>query len=179
MDFRGKTKQIGSNKRCKATQGGSSQYIPFFFSRLSKFKLSTIPKLPKLSTKPKLPTTIFPSATILQHIQASRRKSEVPETQFQSSQPENFQFNDAQNEEYDSASDDPTLKRNGDETSEDLQPVTEKKRNYTHRQKRKNWVERKELALARAYVDVSKDKQRGNQQRFDPFWERVLEHFSV
>nr|KAJ0193967.1 hypothetical protein LSAT_V11C800414940 [Lactuca sativa] len=53
------------------------------------------------------------------------------------------------------------------------------KHNYTHRQKRKKWVERKELALARAYVDVFKDKQCGNQQRFNAFWERVLTHFTV
>ncbi|CAI9292198.1 unnamed protein product [Lactuca saligna] len=43
-------------------------------------------------------------------------------------------------------------------------PLLRKKRNYTHRQERKNWVEREELALARAYVDVSKNKQHGNQQ---------------
>ncbi|CAH1422697.1 unnamed protein product [Lactuca virosa] len=103
----------------------------------------------------------------------------VPETQFQSSQPENFQFRDAQNEESDSSSDDPTPERNEEETNEELQPVAEKKHNYTHRQKRKKWVEREELALARAYVDVSKDKQRGNQQRFDAFWERALAHFNV
>ncbi|CAI9285752.1 unnamed protein product [Lactuca saligna] len=88
-------------------------------------------------------------------------------------------FHDAQNEESDSSSDDPALERNEEETSEDLQPVTEKKCNYTHHQKRKNWVEREELGLAMAYVDVSKDKQCGNQQRFDAFWERVLDHFSV
>ncbi|CAH1426122.1 unnamed protein product [Lactuca virosa] len=61
----------------------------------------------------------------------------VPETQFQSSQAANFQFHDAQNIESDSSSDDPSPQRNREETSEDLQPVAEKKRNYTHRQKRK------------------------------------------
>ncbi|CAH1421859.1 unnamed protein product [Lactuca virosa] len=61
----------------------------------------------------------------------------VPETQFQSSQPENFQFRDAQNEESESSSDALTPERNEEETSEELQPVAEKKRNYTHRQKRK------------------------------------------
>ncbi|CAH1426215.1 unnamed protein product [Lactuca virosa] len=59
------------------------------------------------------------------------------------------------NVESDSSSDDPTPERNEEETNEELQPVVE------------------------AYVDVSKDNQCGNQQRFDAFWEMVLEHFSV
>ncbi|CAI9270690.1 unnamed protein product [Lactuca saligna] len=88
-------------------------------------------------------------------------------------------FRDAKNEESDSSSDDPTPERNEEETSKELQPVAKKKCNYTHRLKRKKWVEREELALARAYIDVSKDKQCGNQQRFDAFGERVLEHFNV
>ncbi|CAH1434024.1 unnamed protein product [Lactuca virosa] len=62
----------------------------------------------------------------------------VPEAQFQSSQPENFQFRDAQNVKSDSSSDDPAPKRNEEETSEELQPIAEKKRNYAHLQKRKN-----------------------------------------
>nr|KAJ0203462.1 hypothetical protein LSAT_V11C500261760 [Lactuca sativa] len=33
--------------------------------------------------------------------------------------------------------------------------------------------------MARAYVDCSQDKKRGNQQRFNAFWDRVLEHFNV
>ncbi|CAH1436638.1 unnamed protein product [Lactuca virosa] len=57
--------------------------------------------------------------------------------------------------------------------------MAKKKRNYTHRQKRKNWVEREKLPLARAYVDVSKDKKRRNQQRSDAFCERVLKHFNI
>ncbi|CAI9290301.1 unnamed protein product [Lactuca saligna] len=76
----------------------------------------------------------------------------VPETQFQSPQPEHFQFRDSHNVESKSSSDDP---------------------------KSKKWVEREELALARGYVDCSQDKQRGNQKRFDAFWDRVLEHFNV
>ncbi|CAI9275376.1 unnamed protein product [Lactuca saligna] len=103
----------------------------------------------------------------------------VPETQFQSSQPEHFQFRDSQNVEFESSSDDPVPERNEEETSEELRPVVEKKRTFTNRQKSKKWVEREELALARAYVDCSQDKQRGNQQRFDAFWDRVLENFNV
>ena len=45
--------------------------------------------------------------------------------------------------------------------------------------KSKKWVESEELDLAKAYVDVSPDKERENQQRFDAFWDRVLEHFNV
>nr|KAJ0203660.1 hypothetical protein LSAT_V11C500271970 [Lactuca sativa] len=103
----------------------------------------------------------------------------VPETQFQSSQPEHFQFRDSHNVESESSSDDPVPERNEEETSEELRPVVEKKRTFTNRQKSKKWVGREELALARAYVDCSQDKQRGNQQRFDAFWDRVLEHFNV
>ncbi|CAH1427082.1 unnamed protein product [Lactuca virosa] len=50
----------------------------------------------------------------------------VLETQFQSSQLENFQFRDAQNVESNSSNDHPTPERNEKETSEELQPVTEK-----------------------------------------------------
>ncbi|XP_023750223.1 uncharacterized protein LOC111898555 [Lactuca sativa] len=92
---------------------------------------------------------------------------------------EHFQFRDSQNVESDSSSDDPVPERNEEETSEELRPVVEKKRTFTNHQKSKKWVEREELALARAYVDCSQDKQRGNQQQFDAFWDRVLEHFNV
>ncbi|CAH1432408.1 unnamed protein product [Lactuca virosa] len=81
------------------------------------------------------------------------------------------------NVEHDSSSDVPAPERN--EEDDELQPIAEKKRNYTKRQKSKKWVEREELDLARAYVDVSEDKQRGNQQSSDAFWERVLEHFNA
>ena len=43
----------------------------------------------------------------------------------------------------------------------------------------KKRLEREEVVLARVYVDVFKDKQCGNQQRSDAFWERVLESFNA
>nr|KAJ0224802.1 hypothetical protein LSAT_V11C100018130 [Lactuca sativa] len=86
----------------------------------------------------------------------------------------------ASSQESDSSSDDLTPpKETKKKPARSCNPLLRKKHNYTHRQKRKNRVECEELALTRAYVDVSKDKQCGNQQMFDAFWEKVLEHFNV
>ncbi|CAI9271581.1 unnamed protein product [Lactuca saligna] len=73
----------------------------------------------------------------------------VPETQFQSSQPEYFQFRDSQNVESESSSDDLVPERNEEETTEELRPVLEKKCTFTNRQKSKKGVEHEELALAK------------------------------
>ncbi|XP_023772676.1 glutathione S-transferase T3-like [Lactuca sativa] len=179
-------------KNYKSTQRGSSQDIPFSFQDFQNpnyQQYQNYQSYQNYQQNQNYPQQYFPvqqsynTFKLLEENQSYNPRNQfsqrVPETQFQSSQPENFQFRDAQNEESDSFSDDPAPERIEEETSEELHPVAEKKHNYKLRQKRKNWVEREELALARAYVNVSKDKQRGNQQRFDAFWERVLEHFSV
>lgn len=58
--------------------------------------------------------------------------------------------------------------------------LPENKCDYIKRQKSKKWLEQKEdVALAKVYVDVCKDRQRGNQQKSNAFWERVLKHFNA
>lgn len=68
------------------------------------------------------------------------------------------------------------------EDAEEVVPETQpstRKRNYTHRVKRRNWEEREEIALAKAYISCSEDQERGNTQRSDSFWQNVLEHFQA
>nr|KAJ0203722.1 hypothetical protein LSAT_V11C500238040 [Lactuca sativa] len=127
MDSRGKAKQTGYNKKRKSTQGGSSQDISFSFQN---FQNPNYQQYQNYQQNQNYPQQYFP---VQQSYNTFRLPEEnksynpwnqfsqrVPETQFQSSQPENFQFRDAQNEESGSSNDDPALERNEEETSEEL-----------------------------------------------------------
>ncbi|XP_022014465.1 uncharacterized protein LOC110913957 [Helianthus annuus] len=41
-----------------------------------------------------------------------------------------------------------------------------------------NWTHRQEEALAKAYVHCTLNKKKGNQQRADGFWKKVLNHYN-
>ncbi|XP_022041024.1 glutathione S-transferase T3-like [Helianthus annuus] len=44
---------------------------------------------------------------------------------------------------------------------------------------RQNWTKKQEEALAKAYVHCSLNKTKGNQQKLDGFWKKVLEHYNA
>ncbi|CAH1422759.1 unnamed protein product [Lactuca virosa] len=136
MNSRGKARQSSSSQKHKAIQGGSSQDIPFFsqdfqntnyqqYQNYQNYQQNQNYQQQYFSVQQSYNTFRLPEENQSNNPwnQFSQR---VPETQFESSQPENFQFRDAQNIESDSSSDNPAPERN-EQTNEELQPVAEKK----------------------------------------------------
>nr|KAJ0202744.1 hypothetical protein LSAT_V11C500254030 [Lactuca sativa] len=88
------------------------------------------------------------------------KQASSSQIRFQKPNPKIFQFRDASNVEYDSSSDDSTPEKN--EEDGELNPLLRKNTTIQSANNSKKWVEREELSLANAYVDVYKDNQHEN-----------------
>ena len=67
-----------------------------------------------------------------------------------------------------------------EDDNEEVQEVDARgKKKVGTKKPRETWTEEQEVALAKAWVQVSECKKFGNDQKCDSFWNRILEHYTT